>query len=264
MVTIGVFGGSGFYEFGKDIKEVKVDTPYGLPSSSVFITNIEGKEVAFLPRHGENHSYPPHMINYRANVWAMKELGVKYLFGPCAAGSLQKKVKSGDIVFCDSFVDRTKGRIDTFYDGPITTHISVADPYCTDMRKVAFQAAQKLRLKHHKTGTVVVINGPRFSSKSESKWFTKMGWEVINMTQYPEQVLARELEMCYLNVSLITDYDCGLEDEVIPSNIQEIVKVFKQNLSNLQHLLFKMISMLPVEKENCSCASTLTMSRFND
>lgn len=262
-VSIGVFGGSGFYKFGDDVKEIKIDTPYGIPSSPLFVATIEGKRVAFLPRHGVNHDYPPHMINYRANMWAMKELGVKRVFGPCAAGSLQVDVKPGDIVFCDSFVDRTNGRADTFYDGPVTTHISSADPYCPDMRKYAIAAAMDLKIAHHETGTVVVINGPRFSSKAESKWFTKQGWEVVNMSQYPEMVLARELEMCYVNISLITDYDCGLESEVAPANIKEIMAVFQNNLSNLKKLLFKTIKDLP-DEHACMCDKTLEFSRFND
>jgi len=262
-VSIGVFGGSGFYKFGEDVTELKIDTPYGIPSSKVFIATVEGKRVAFLPRHGVDHDYPPHKINFRANLWAMKELGVKRIFGPCAAGSLQVNVNPGDIVFCDTFVDRTNGRADTFYDGPLTTHISSADPYCPDMRKQCIAAAKELKIKHHETGTVVVINGPRFSSKAESKWFTKQGWEVVNMSQYPEMVLARELEMCYVNISLITDYDCGLESEVAPTNVKEIIAVFQKNLSNLQNLLFKIIKDMPEERA-CVCDRTLEFSRFND
>lgn len=261
-VSIGVFGGSGFYKFGENVKELKIDTPYGIPSSPVFLASIEGKRVAFLPRHGTKHDYPPHKINYRANLWAMKELGVKRIFGPCAAGSLQVNVKPGEIVFCDQFVDRTNGRADTFYDGPMTTHISCAEPYCPDMRRLAINAAKELKLPHHETGTVVVINGPRFSSKAESKWFTNQGWEVVNMSQYPEAVLARELEMCYVNISLITDYDCGLESEVAPTNVKDIITVFDNNLNNLKKLLFKIIKDMP-DEHLCDCDKTLKFSRFN-
>ncbi len=264
-VQIGVFGGSGFYKFGDEVQEIIVDTPYGEPSSPIFIATIEGKRVAFLPRHGVNHAYPPHMINYRANVWAMQQIGIKYLFGPCAAGSLQKNVQPGEFVICDSFVDRTMGRKDTFYDGPITTHISCANPYCPDLRALCIQAAKELNIPHHPTGTTVVINGPRFSSKAESKWFSKMGWEVINMSQYPENVLSRELEMCYVNISLITDYDCGMEGEIIPTATQEIMEVFNKNLANLQKLLFKVIKDIQLERTpSCSCGSTLSLSRFNN
>lgn len=262
-VDIGVFGGSGFYNFGEDIKQKKVNTPYGIPSSPIFLATIEGKRVAFMPRHGVKHDYPPHKINYRANIWAMKEIGVSKLFGPCACGSLQLNIKPGDFVFADSFVDRTNGRIDTFYDGPVTTHISSAEPYCPNMRKSVINTAKELNIQHHETGTVVVINGPRFSSKAESKWFSKEGWSVVNMSQYPEMVLARELEICYVNISLVTDYDCGLESEVAKTNVPDIMKVFNKNLENLKKLLFKTIKEISFATD-CACGKTLAMSRFND
>ncbi len=262
-VSTGIFGGSGFYKFGENISEVKIDTPYGITSSSIFIASVEGKRVAFLPRHGVDHIYPPHKINYRANLWTMKELGVKQLFGPCAAGSLQTQIKPGELVFCDQFIDRTNGRKDTFYDGPVTTHISCAEPYCPELRTIARKSAEDLKIPFHKTGTVVVINGPRFSSKAESKWFSESGFDIINMSQYPEVVLARELEICYMNISLITDYDCGLEHEAAPTDVKSIIEVFERNLSNLKLLLFSIIKNLPPDLP-CSCKETLKASRFND
>ena len=201
---IGVFGGSGFYSFLDDVTEVKVSTPYGDPSAPLSIGTIDGIAVAFLPRHGTDHGLPPHMINYRANAWAMKEVGVERIIGPCAAGSLKKEVEPGTFVVCDQLVDRTWGRSDTFYDGPQTTHVSFADPYCPEVRPLAVEVGRELGIKVHDRGTVVTIQGPRFSTRAESKWFQDAGWEVINMTQYPEAYLARELEMCYVNVSLIT------------------------------------------------------------
>ncbi len=263
IAQIGVFGGSGFYKFGDDISELKVDTPYGRPSSAVFLATINGKRVAFMPRHGVDHSYPPHEINYRANLWAMKEIGVRYIFGPCAAGSLQKHVKPGDFVFCDQFVDRTKGRKDTFYNGPTTTHVSAANPFCPTLRKMAIDSAKRLKINAHEAGTIVVINGPRFSSKAESLWYSKMGWEVINMTNYPEGILARELEMCYINISLITDYDCGLEGQVAHSTVGEIMDTFNGNLDKVKNLLFDMIAKLDTDF-SCSCHSALSSARFND
>lgn len=260
---IGVFGGSGFYKFGENFEEIKIDTPYGNPSSLIKLATIEGKKVAFIPRHGEHHIYPPHKINYQANIWAMKQLGVKYLFGPCAAGSLQKSIKPGEIVFCDQFIDRTWGRKDTFYDGPITTHISAAHPYCPNLRNIAIKNAEKLNIKYLPTGTVVIIQGPRFSSKAESEWYTKMGWEVINMTQYPEAILARELEICYLNISLITDYDCGLEGQVAHVPVPEIMKKFNEGLDNIKSLLFSIIKELP-DKTTCTCLNALSTARFNN
>ncbi len=261
QVSIGVFGGSGFYQFGEDVKEVRMDTPYGLPSSNIFISTIEGKKVAFLPRHGVAHIYPPQEINYRANVWAMKELGVKYLFGPCAVGSLQQKNKVGDIVFCDQFIDRTYGRKDTFYHGPTTTHISSAEPYCPSLREMAFKQADILELSYHKTGTVVVIQGPRFSSKAESQWYTREGWDIINMTQYPEAMLARELEMCYINISIITDYDCGIAQQVKHLPLADIMTTFNNNISNVKKLLYGIIKDLDIHS-TCSCHCALENARF--
>ena len=190
---IGVFGGSGFYSFLDDVEEVTVETPYGHPSDSYFVGQIGGKRVAFLPRHGRKHQLPPHMINYRANVWGMKSLGGKQIFGPCASGSLKTEVGLGHFVVCDQFVDRTWGRRDTFFDGPITTHVSAADPYCPSLRRALVEGGRELGITTHDGGTVVVIQGPRFSTRAESRWFSSMGWDVINMTGYPEAYLAREL-----------------------------------------------------------------------
>ena len=163
---IGVFGGSGFYEFLDDVHEVRVETPYGQPSAAVSVGQIQGHDVAFLPRHGASHQLPPHMINFRANLWALKELGVERVVGPCAAGSLKPEVKPGDFVICDQLVDRTSGRKDTFYDGPVTTHVSFADPYCPEMRTIAIDTAAGLGISVHERGTVVTIQGPRFSTRA--------------------------------------------------------------------------------------------------
>jgi 5'-methylthioadenosine phosphorylase len=257
---IGVFGGSGFYELLEEPEEHRINTPYGAPSAPVMIGRIGPKAVAFMPRHGSSHQYPPHMINYRANVWAMKELGVTRIIGPNACGSLQPHVKPGDFVICDQFVDRTWGRRDTFYDGPITTHVSSADPYCPVMRQVAIESAQKLGITAHPTGTVVVIQGPRFSTRSESRWYASQGWEVINMTQYPEAFLARELEICYVNISLITDYDVGTEN-VAPVSNEEVVRVADENNAKVRDLINTMIPVLPDER-SCVCASALTGAAF--
>jgi 5'-methylthioadenosine phosphorylase len=257
---IGVFGGSGFYSLLENPAELKVDTPYGAPSSSVMIGEIGGRTVAFLPRHGMQHQFPPHMINYRANVWAMKELGVERIIGPNACGSLQPHVKPGDFVICDQFVDRTSGRKDTFYDGPTTTHVSSADPYCPTMRAVAIEKGRELGITVHETGTVVVIQGPRFSTRAESRWFASQGWEVINMTQYPESYLARELEICYCNISLITDHDAGAEGAEPVTN-DEVVRVFAANNQRVKDLLFAMIPALP-EARDCVCATALEGAAF--
>jgi len=259
---IGIFGGSGFYKLMDGAEEVAVETPYGPPSDKYVVGTLAGKRVAFLPRHGKNHQHPPHKVNFRANLWGMRSLGVTRIIAPCAAGSLQKHVAPGHFVVCDQYVDRTSGRAQTFYDGPISTHVSAADPYCPELSKLAFAAGEACEITMHPKGTVVVIQGPRFSTKSESKWFTSMGWEVINMTQYPEVHLARELEMCVVNVSLITDYDSGLVGDVEPVSHSEVVKVFGENITKLQRLLAKLVETIPEKRERCSCGSALVGARF--
>lgn len=260
---IGVFGGSGFYNlFDSEFEELVVETPYGAPSGKVALGEIGGKSVAFMPRHGPGHHLPPHMINYRANVWAMKSLGVTRVVSPCAAGSLQTHVKPGDFVICDQYVDRTSGRKDTFYDGPVTTHVSAADPYCAELSKLAIAAGQDCGITIHDRGTVVVVQGPRFSTKAESKWFMQAGWEVINMTQYPEVHLARELELCVVNISLITDYDCGLVNDVEPVSHSEVIRVFTENNAKLVALLARLVEKIPESSHKCSCRETLQHARI--
>jgi 5'-methylthioadenosine phosphorylase len=252
---IGVFGGSGFYSFLENIEEIELDTPYGKPSDKIALATYEGKKIAFLPRHGKQHQFPPHRVPYRANLYAMKQLGVKRIIGPTASGSLQVHIKPGDFVVTDQFVDRTWGRKDTYYDGPETRHISAAHPYCTELRKLACQTGKDLDITIHEKGTVVVIQGPRFSSVAESRWFSKMGWEVINMTQYPECYLARELGMCYVNIALITDYDAGLEgkDDILPVTEDEVLRVFADNNHKLKNMLFEMIKKMDITQDRCNC-----------
>lgn len=262
LATIGVFGGSGFYNFLEDIEEICVETPYGMPSDNLFIGKIGPHKVAFMPRHGRNHTILPHMINYRANVWAMKSIGVERVISPCASGSLQKHIKPGDFVICDQFVDWTDGRKSTIFDGPIVTHPSAAETYCPQMRELAIKIAKEQKINVHETGTVVVINGPRFSTKAESKFFTNQGWEVINMTAFPENYLAKEMDMCPLNISLITDYDAGLVGDVAPVSHHDVIKVFNANLENLKTLLFTLIEETPLERKICDCAQTAKNSRL--
>lgn len=246
QAEIGVFGGSGFYSFVEDPETIQVETPYGLTSADITLGTVAGKRVAFLPRHGANHSIPPHLINYRANVWAFKKLGVTKLISPCAAGSLQKYVRPGMFVFCDQYVDRTNARKDTFFDGPIVTHISAADPYDETLRQLGIKAAKECGIEYLPEGTVVVIQGPRFSTRAESNWFRTQGWEVINMTQYPEVHLAKELGMAVVNISLITDYDTGIPG-VEPVTHDEVLRVFAANNDKLRTLLFKLIELIPTD-----------------
>ena len=172
---IGIIGGTGLYELLEKPKEIKIDTPYGLPSDRVSIGVISGRKVAFIPRHGKHHQYPPHKIPFRANLWALKQLGVKRIIAPCAVGSLQPNIKIGDFVVCDQFVNRTTGREDTFYNGPVTTHVSMAEPYCPELSRIIVKVGKKLGLRIHEKGTVVVVQGPRFSTKAESQWFKSFG-----------------------------------------------------------------------------------------
>jgi 5'-methylthioadenosine phosphorylase len=256
--VIGVFGGSGFYEFLDDVENVQIETPFGPTSAPIRVGAIKGKRVAFMPRHGDKHELPPHRVNFRANVWAMREAGVRRIVGPCACGSLQPELHPGTFVIPDQFVDRTRGRADTFYDDR-TVHVSAADPYCPELRKILGGAAEALGIEVQVGGTVVVIHGPRFSTRAESKWFTSMGWSVVNMTQYPEAWLARELELCYATVALVTDYDVGLEGmpHIAPVSAEEAFRVFAENLSRLRDLLFRAIPRIGPQPEDV-CATALS------
>jgi 5'-methylthioadenosine phosphorylase len=257
QAEIGIIGGSGFYEFLKDGKWIDVKTPHGKPSDKIFLGEYKDKKIAFLPRHARGHKIPPHKINYRANIWAMKELGVKIIIAPSAVGSLQPKIKRGDFVIPNEFIDRTNNREDTFFHGPKVVHVSSADCYCDKLRKIAFSVCQKDKLRVHDNATVVVIQGPRFSTHAESKWFTKMGWDIINMTQYPEVVLAREAEICYLNISLVTDYDAGLTGKVQPVSIEEVIKVFSENTEKLKKVILQIIDRVPKSYKCEQCHEAL-------
>ena len=256
---IGIFGGSGFYRFLEDVEEHAVDTPYGPPSARIRLGEIDGARVAFMPRHGDDHRLPPHRVNYRANVWAMKQVGAERIIGPAACGSLKPELDPGTFVVCDQFVDRTAGREDTFYDGPQTTHVSAAEPYCPDLRRILVESAGELGIPVADGGTVVVIQGPRFSTRAESRWFAGSGWDVVNMTQYPEAWLARELELCYANVSLVTDYDAGLEGmpDVPPVSADAALRVFAENLDRLRALLFRAVPKIGPQPDDL-CASALS------
>ena len=261
VAEIGVFGGSGFYSLLENVREVKVDTPYGPPSDNVFLAEVSGRKVAFLPRHGRTHTIPPHMLNYRANVWAMRSLGVQAIISPCAAGSLQNHVKPGDFVVSDQFVDRTNGRKDTFFDGPIVTHVSPADTYDPVLRQIAIDACRKNNISVHETGTVVVIQGPRFSTKAESKWFSDAGWEVINMTQYPEAHLCRELGMAVVNIALITDYDSGVHAGVEAVTAHSVLEVFEKNAKRIRQVVLDMIAAMPADLSSLGAQESLRFTR---
>ena len=254
-IALGVFGGSGFYTLLDDAEEIALDTPYGPPSARIRVGELNGTRIAFMPRHGDDHSLPPHRVNYRANVWAMHKLGVRRIVGPAACGSLKPDIPPGTFVICDQFVDRTAGREDTFYDGPQTTHVAGADPYCPDLRRTLIEAAQEERIPVRERGTVVVIQGPRFSTRAESAWFSGFA-DVVNMTQYPEAWLARELEICYANVSLVTDWDAGVGG-VAPVTADTAISVFNENLGRLRALLVRAAPKVGPQPDDI-CASALT------
>jgi 5'-methylthioadenosine phosphorylase len=258
---IGVFGGSGFYSFLEEVEEIEVETPYGKPSAPLTVGEVGRKRVAFLPRHGRDHELPPHRIPYRANIWAMKELGVRRLIGPNASGALKAELELGEFVVCDQFVDRTRGRADTFYEGPETTHVSAADPFCPDLRLLLVETASDLGIKARDGGTVVVIQGPRFSTRAESKWFQAMGWDTINMTAYPEGYLARELELCYANISMVTDRDVGVEG-TSPVSHEQVVSVFNENNERLRALLFAVIPKIDSPLDDHLCTTALGGARL--
>ena len=260
---IGIFGGSGFYEWLDAADAIEIATPYGPPSGPLALAQVGGRGVAFLPRHGPNHEISAPFVNYRANVWAMHELGVRRIIGPSAVGSLKPDLHPGDLVICDQFFDRTTGRSDTYYPGPDVVHISAADPYCPQLRELSRRIAQEQSLRFSPSGTVVVIQGPRFSTRAESRWFSRMGWDIVGMTQYPEVILARELEMCYLNLSLVTDYDAGLEGspDVAAVQAQDVMRVLAENISRVRELLASLIPAIPATP-SCDCQHSLKGARL--
>jgi 5'-methylthioadenosine phosphorylase len=246
-IDVGVVGGSGLYELLDDTTPVEVRTPYGAPSAAIAVGEVEGVRVGFLPRHGVDHSLPPHVVNYRANAWALAHLGATDVLLPCAAGSLQAEIRPGAFVVCDQLVDRTGGRAQTVFDGPRTVHVAFADPYDEEVRQVVVAQGRRLGLDVHDGGTVVVVDGPRFSTRAESRAYAAQGWQVINMTAHPEAVLCRELQMAAANISLITDHDVGVADDpaAAPVTQAEVLATFAANLDRLRALLMAVIPALP-------------------
>ena len=252
MPKIGIIGGSGIYGIFKPKKSLRIDTPFDRPSGNVEIGEIKGIEIAFIPRHGKGHYIPPHMVNYRANIYAFYKLGVERVIGISAVGSLREDYKPGDIVITDQYIDFTKKREYTFYDGPKVVHISMADPFCPELRTIFIDAVKYLGYPHHDKGTYVCIEGPRFSTRAESRMFRQFA-DIIGMTLVPEVQLARELEMCYVNVSTITDYDVWAEK---PVTTEEVMRVMKENEEKVKAILTEAIPRIP-EERSCSCKDAL-------
>jgi 5'-methylthioadenosine phosphorylase len=253
---IGVIGGSGFYEFVDDPVLVEVDTPFGRPSEPIVTGFVGGRPVAFVPRHGRDHRFPPHRVPYRANLWALRAVGVRQLLAPCAVGSLRADLGPGSLVVPDQIVDRTSGRTQTFYDdeGPVV-HVSFADPYCPVGRSAVVGAAARADWPPADGGTLVVIGGPRFSSRAESVFHAAQGWSIVGMTGHPEAALARELALCYTAIAVVTDLDAGVEVGEGVSH-HEVLEVFARSIGRLRSLLATVIEELPRDRA-CPCGSAL-------
>ncbi len=262
---LGIFGGSGFYRLEGRVEKKFFASKWGEPSAGVQFATLQGKSVAFLPRHGVKHLIPPHKINFRANVEALAKAGVSQVLGPFACGSLQPEIKPGDFVIADQFFDRTHGRQDTFFEGPKVVHVSMAEPYCPRLRKACVEAAKDAGVRAHPKGTVVVINGPRFSTKAESRWFSREGWSAVTMAQYPENVLCREAGLCYAGVGLVTDYDAGLagRPQIKPVTAIEVVRVFKENNERLSRFIAALLQQPELSKRGgCGCAMAAEAGRI--
>ncbi len=256
-ITIAIIGGTGVYdvEMLEDAKEVKVYTPYGDTSDLITVGRYSGKGIAFLPRHGKEHRIPPHRIPARANIWALKHLGVKRIIAPAAVGSMRVEMRPGDIVVPDQFIDFTKRREYTFYDGGEVCHVSLADPFCPELRSIVIEQCKGLNLRVHERGTYICVEGPRYSTRAESLFFRDMmGADIIGMTLVPECILAREMEICYVSIATVTDYDVWAEK---PVSTQEVIDTLKKNSINVKRLLREVISKIPEERINCACKDAL-------
>ncbi len=257
---IGIFGGTGIYdsELLQESKEISIDTPYGKTSDSITIGDYKGRKVAFMPRHGKKHAIPPHMINFRANIWAFKELGVTRILAPSAVGSLKEELRPGDFALPSQFLDFTKSRIGSFSEDGRVIHISVADPFCPELQEVVLQTAQSQNIKIHKNCTYVCIEGPRFSTKAESKFFRTTGADIIGMTLVPECQLAREAQICYVSISTITDYDIWAEK---PVTAKEVLETLSKNVEFTKKMLAVLLEKIPKTRK-CYCERALSEAEF--
>ena len=257
QIKIGVIGGSGLYQMSDltEIEEVNVSTPFGEPSAPYTIGNLEGKKIAFLSRHGKGHSIAPSEINYRANIYGLKKLGAEWIIAVSAVGSMRKHIKPLDIVIPDQFFDNTKRRISTFFGNGAVGHVGFAHPVCPNLAVVLERSSRETGVTTHKNGTYICIEGPQFSTKAESNIFRGWGVDIIGMTNLPEAKLAREAEICYSTLALVTDYDCWHETADIVT-IEEVISNLMKNLKNAKQILRKAVHALPIDR-NCECAKAL-------
>ncbi len=252
---IGIIGGSGFYGLSDHLTDVVVDTPYGATSDPISVGMVGGRQVAFVARHGRDHRFPPHRVPYRANLWALHALGVRQVLAPCAVGSLRPELGPGALVIPDQLIDRTSGRASTFFDGPVTHHASFADPFCPDLRRLAAAAGSAGGWPVTDAGTMVVIEGPRFSTRAESQWYAGAGWSLVNMTALPEAALARELGMCFASIALVTDRDAGAQEGAEAAVTEaEVFEFFAANVERLRQLVGEIVGQLPMLDLTCGCS----------
>ena len=259
-VEIGIFGGTGIYDSGllEDAKEVDIDTPYGKPSDTITVGTFKGRKIAFLPRHGKKHTIPPHMINFKANIWAFKELGVTRIIAPSAVGSLKEELAPGHFVLPTQFLDFTKSRDGSFSEDGRVIHISVADPFCPELQSSITKVTDDLGIQIHKDCTYVCIEGPRFSTKAESKFYRTTGADIIGMTLVPECQLAREAQICYASISTVTDYDVWAEK---PVTAKEVLETLSKNVEGTKKILTELIEKIPKDR-SCYCAKALEEAEF--
>jgi 5'-methylthioadenosine phosphorylase len=256
LAEIGVLGGSGFYSWFADARQVPVETPFGPPSEAPLIGEVGGRQVAFIPRHGRDHRFPPHRVNFRANLWALRALGVRQVLAPSAVGSMLPELGPGSLVVPDQVVDRTWGREHTVYgDFGQVVHVAFADPYCPRGRAAAVAAAERVGWRPRDGATLVVINGPRFSTRAESRWHAALGGHLVGMTGMPEAAIARELALCYTCVAVVTDLDAGFEAGEGVTHT-EVLATFGRSIERLKDVLAAAVAALPSDDE-CACRHAL-------
>ena len=254
---VGILGGSGLYRFLDDAHPVEVSTPFGPPSETPVVGTVAGRRVAFIPRHGKDHRFPPHLVNYRANLWALRAIGVRQVLGPCAVGSMLTELGPGSLVVPDQVIDRTWGREHSVYaDVGTVVHVGFADPYCPRGRLAALAAAESAGWPAKDGGTLVVINGPRFSTRAESRWHASTGADIVGMTGMPEAAIARELALCYTSLALVTDLDAGFEEGAGVTH-SEVLEAFGANVQRLKGVLAAAVAQLPETQRDCGCRRAL-------
>lgn len=254
---IGIIGGTGLYDpkFFENVRQVKVETPYGKPSDQITLGEYSGRQIAFIPRHGKKHTIPPHKINSRANIWALKELGVTRILSPSVVGSLKKEFRPGDIVVSDQFIDFTKQRDYTYFDSGQICHISTAEPFCPELRQITIKCAKNLDYALHGAGTYLCIEGPRFSTRAESLFFKDtLKADVIGMTLVPECVLAREAQLCYVSIAMITDYDVWSDS---PVSTKAVLEILRRNIERTKKILLELFNNIPAKRDVCNCSNAL-------